>query len=69
MCVDYQGADFHKKRPRTIRRDKYALYDDVIKLKLNNNLLTVENVQMRTKIKRLEREIESKDSKLIGKIK
>lgn len=47
-----------KKRPRTIRRDKYALYDEVIKLKLSNNILTCENVQLRTKIKRLEKESE-----------
>lgn len=57
------------KRPRTIRRDKYDLYDDVIKLKLNNNILTCENIQLRTRIKRLERESENKDNKLIGKIK
>ena len=57
------------KRPRTIRRDKYALYDDVMKLKLNNNLLTTENVQLKTKIKRLEKELEGKDNKLIGRIK
>ena len=39
---------FLNKRPTTIRRDKYALYDDVIKLKLANNILTCENVQLLT---------------------
>lgn len=68
-CLDYGGVDINKTRPRTIRRDKYALYDDVIKLKLANNILTCENVQMKTKIKRLERELEDKDNKIICKIK
>jgi hypothetical protein len=67
--LDYAGFDMAKKRPRTIRRDKYALYDDVIKLKLNNNILTCENVQLKTRVKRLEKELENKDNKLIGKIK
>ena len=56
--VDYGAIEMSKKRPRTIRRDKYALYDEVIKLKLSNNILTCENVQLRTKIKRLEKESE-----------
>lgn len=58
-----------KKRPRTIRKDKYALYDDVIKLKLNNNIMACENVQLKTRVKRLEKELENKDHKIIGKIK
>lgn len=69
MYLDYGGFELAKKRPRTIRRDKYALYDEVIKLKLNNNILTCENVQLKTKIKRLEKEVENKDNKIIGKIK
>lgn len=56
---------FLNKRPTTIRRDKYALYDDVIKLKLANNILTCENVQLKTKVKRLEKECEDKDNKII----
>ena len=67
--VDYGGIEIAKKRPRTIRRDKYALYDEVMKLKLSNNILTCENVQLRTKVKRLEKESDNKDSKIIGKIK
>ena len=57
------------KRPTTIRRDKYALYDDVIKLKLANNILTWENVQPKSMIKRLEKECEDKDNKIIWTIK
>lgn len=57
------------KRPRAIHRDKYALYDDVMKLKLSNNILICENVQLKTKVKRMEKELENKDSKIIGKIK
>jgi len=64
-----EDLKWQNKRPRTIRRDKYDLYDDVIKLKLNNNILTCENIQLKTRIKRLERESENKDNKLIGKIK
>lgn len=40
-----------------------------MKLKLSNNILTCENVQLRTKAKRLEKELDNKDNKIIGKIK
>lgn len=40
-----------------------------MKLKLNNNVLSSENMQLRTRVKRLERDLENKDQKIIGKIK
>jgi hypothetical protein len=40
-----------------------------MKLKLSNNILICENVQLKTKVKRMEKELENKDSKIIGKIK
>ena len=48
------------------RKTKADLYDEVLQTKIENNLLKTENIRKNTRLKYLNKQIESKDRILTG---
>lgn len=61
MNFDASNIDIRRIKPKKVRGEKERLYEDALKMKIQNNQTSSINVRLKTQVTKLEKECQEKD--------